>query len=68
MRMTRAERRVQARAVIQEIVEAVPARLKERVTVVYEPQMRGFDRYRVRVHTNRTPGRDGGSLDTPGTP
>jgi hypothetical protein len=68
MRVNRAERARLAVSVIEGILQAVPAGIKDRVTVVYEQRVRGFDRYVVRVHTNRTPGRDGGSSETPGTP
>lgn len=68
MRTTRADRLAQAVSVMASILQAVPAGRRASVSVKYEQHVRGFDRYVVRVHNKGTPGRDGGSSETPVSP
>lgn len=59
--VARNESAIRVRAMI---LNAVPAGRREFVSVAYEQRVRGFDRFVIRVHTKRTPGRDGGSSET----
>jgi hypothetical protein len=65
---TREDRKEQSIGIVSGILTSIPAGSREKVSVVYEQRVRGLDRYVIRVHTNRTPGRDGGSPETPESP